>query len=198
MLPKLLAWPTQGLYCGQRLQLLRRWLAQQQWDTMSVLKDRIPHHRTAFTSPWTIADADFVFHMYSCWEVQRFVGLVPRIMVDRAEAAERITNWQRLDHPVHAIWAVELSNTSELVGTLLLKSIPASGDSNPPLPSGDTEIGWHFHPDYWGNGYASEAASAVLKHGFAGGLDKIVAVTSSVNHAHLRLSGTICRVVSAT
>jgi RimJ/RimL family protein N-acetyltransferase len=68
------------------------------------------------------------------------------------------------------------------VGTLLLKSIPASGTALQQA-SGDTEIGWHFHPDYWGKGYATEAASAVLAHGFSEGLDLVVAVTAPENLA---------------
>lgn len=115
-------------------------------------------------------------------------------MEDRAEAVERILTWQRLDHPVHAIWAVETAEATEVVGTLLLKSIPASGDSTPLQPSGDTEIGWHFHPDHWGNGYASEAASAALRHAFASGLEKVVAVTSPENLA----SQSVCTRIGMT
>ena len=28
----------------------------------------------------------------------------------------------------------------------------------------DVEIGWHLHPDHWGNGYATEAATRLLRH----------------------------------
>jgi RimJ/RimL family protein N-acetyltransferase len=71
--------------------------------------------------------------------------------------------------------------SGELAGTLLLKSIPASGGSLPLQPSGDTEIGWHFHPDHWGRGYATEAAADVLASAFEGGLPKVVAVTAPAN-----------------
>ncbi len=136
---------------------------------------------------WDQDDADFVFDMYSRWDVKRFIGPTPRIMVERSEAVERISIWQGFDHPVHGFWAVEIKATGELAGTLLLKLIPASGESTALHPSEDTEIGWHFHPDYWGHGYASEAAAAALQHAFAGGLEKVVAVTSPENLASQRV-----------
>lgn len=141
--------------------------------------DRLTTERLVLR-PWELSDADFAFAMYSRWDVQRFIGRVPRIMSDRAEAVERIAGWRAIDRP-HAVWAVEHRDTGNLVGTLLLKSIPASGDSAPPQPSGDTEIGWHFHPDHWGMGYASEAAAAALSYAFECGVPKVVAVTSPDN-----------------
>jgi RimJ/RimL family protein N-acetyltransferase len=132
---------------------------------------------------WEADDADFVFDMYSRWEVQRFIGRVPKIMEDRSEAVALIERLRSLDHPVQGYWAVAEKATGRLVGTVLLKPIPASGDSVPLQPSGDIEIGWHFHPDFWGNGYATEAASVVLEHAFRSGLEMVVAVTSPENLA---------------
>jgi RimJ/RimL family protein N-acetyltransferase len=143
---------------------------------------------------WVLDDADFAFDMYSRWEVQRFLGRAPRVMEQRSEAVEKILQWQRLDHPVHGVWAVASKGTSQLLGTLLLKPIPASGDQVPLLPSEDVEIGWHFHPDSWGHGYATEAAATVLDHAFRNSLDNIVAVTSPENAA----SQNVCRRVGMT
>ncbi|VXC09839.1 Protein N-acetyltransferase, RimJ/RimL family [Arthrobacter sp. 9AX] len=149
--------------------------------------------------PWEPEDAGFVLDLYSRWEVQRFIGNHPQVMRERAEAEERIRVWQGMDHPVHGVWAVQLKeqdplknaagprNTPSLAGTLLLKSIPASGEALPLQPSGDTEIGWHFHPARWGNGYATEAAAAVLAHGLGSGLNRIVAVTAPANTASQRV-----------
>lgn len=132
---------------------------------------------------WEREDADFAFDLYSRWEVQRFIGNPPRVMTERAEAEERISAWQRMDHPVHAVWAVQLKESGQLAGNLLLKSIPASGPSLPLQPSGDTEIGWHFHPDHWGHGFATEAGAAALNFAFASGLRRVVAVTAPANAA---------------
>jgi RimJ/RimL family protein N-acetyltransferase len=54
---------------------------------------------------------------------------------------------------------------------------------NPALPSAPAvEVGWRLHPDHWGHGYASEAARASVEYGFeAGGLDEIVAFTTTIN-----------------
>jgi RimJ/RimL family protein N-acetyltransferase len=141
--------------------------------------------------PWEPADADFVLDLYSRWEVQRFIGNPPRVMTTRDEALDRISAWQHMDHPVHAVWAVQLKESGQLTGTLLLKSIPASGGSLPLQPSGDTEIGWHFHPGHWGHGFASEAAAAVLDYAFAAGLRRIVAVTAPANTASQKVCGRI-------
>ena len=139
--------------------------------------------------PWTPDDADFVFDLYSRWEVQRFIGKTPQIMADRSEALARLVKWMSLDHAVHGIWAVDQKESGRPAGVLLLKAIPFSQGVED-LPQ-DTEIGWHFHPDFWGRGYASEAATVILGHAFDRGLDEVVAVTNPSNTASRRVCGRI-------
>ena len=138
--------------------------------------------------PWQDTDVDFVFDLYSRWVVQRFIGNEPSVMDSRNQALDKVARFQSIDHPVHGIWAVTRKDDGVPVGTLLLKPIPASGQE-PLEDSADVEIGWHFHPDHWGNGYATEAASAVLEHAFAAGLEQVVAVTNPANEA----SQSVCR-----
>lgn len=140
---------------------------------------------------WELEDVDFVLDLYSRWEVQRFIGNPPQVIREPAQAEERIRAWRAMDHPVHGIWAVELKDRRVLAGTLLLKDIPASGKALPLQPSGDTEIGWHFHPGFWGHGYATEAARAVLAHAFDSGLPKVVAVTAPANAASQKVCSRI-------
>jgi RimJ/RimL family protein N-acetyltransferase len=60
-----------------------------------------------------------------------------------------------------------------------------------PLPDGEGEfeVGWHFHPDAWGQGLASESAAAALQWGFAHGLPEILAVVRPDNTRSLA----VCR-----
>ena len=144
--------------------------------------------------PYTSDDADFVLDLYSRMEVQRYIGTTPKLMKDRTEALALIEAWAGRDDGTCGIWAVQEKTlqekeTGKLAGTLLLKPIPASGPER--LPSGDIEIGWHFHPDSWGKGYASEAGAAVLAHAFDAGLPQVVAVTNPANTASMRVCGKI-------
>jgi RimJ/RimL family protein N-acetyltransferase len=52
----------------------------------------------------------------------------------------------------------------------------------------DPDIGYAYLPQFWGRGYAREAAAAVLAHGHgAWALDRIVAVVTPHNAASIRL-----------
>ena len=136
---------------------------------------------------WTRDDADFLYDMDSRWEVRQYIGVSPAVMTDRSEALASIERRRALDHPVHGIWAIELLGEGALVGNLLLKPIPLSSGESSTSP--EVEIGWHVHPDHWGNGYASEAGSAGLSHAFAAGLPRVIAVTAPENLASQR----VCR-----
>lgn len=52
----------------------------------------------------------------------------------------------------------------------------------------DVDIGFAFHPRYWGIGYAYEAALAVMAYGKDTlGLNRIVGITTQDNHASAKL-----------
>ncbi|MDN5896569.1 MAG: GNAT family N-acetyltransferase [Nocardioides sp.] len=59
-------------------------------------------------------------------------------------------------------------------------------DSNPDdlLRSGSAEIGWRVERRHWGQGYATEGATTLLRHGFeTAGLQLVWAETMAVNAA---------------
>ncbi len=78
-------------------------------------------------------------------------------------------------------WAVVHRASGEPVGLVTLKPLPDG--------AGEVEIGWPVHPDSWGQGFASEAASAVLRRGFADGLPGMWAVMYPDNER----SAAVCR-----
>jgi RimJ/RimL family protein N-acetyltransferase len=125
--------------------------------------------------PWRPDEADRLFDLLRRWEVVRWLGVEPEVMSDRSEAVERIAAWSAYPeaHPGFGRWAVELVETGVPAGTVLLGPMPNG--------AGEVEIGWHFHPDSWGRGLASEAAAAVLAKAFADGIDMVYAITHPGN-----------------
>ena len=129
---------------------------------------------------WTDADTDFLFDMYSRWEVQRFLGPQPRVMASRDEVAPLLERWATMANGVQGVWAITGKQDERRHGTALLKPIPASGTWE---PTGDIDVGWHLHPDSWGHGYATEAAKALVTAGFSSSIPRILAVTYPDNLA---------------
>lgn len=126
--------------------------------------------------PWRDEEAPRLLDILSRLEVAKWLGDgEPSLMADLDEARARIERYRALnaEAPPRGFWAVEVRDTGQVAGTVLLSTLPNS--------DGEVEIGWHLHPDSWGQGYASEAAAAVAEHGFAGGLDEIYAITHTTN-----------------
>ena len=85
-----------------------------------------------------------------------------------ARASERQLAWF-IAHPV-ALAAEEMAE-GRMIGHLLFKQLPGEED-------GIFEIGWIYHRAYWRQGYAFEAARALLDWGFANGVHKVIAHTT--------------------
>lgn len=90
-------------------------------------------------------------------------------LADRIEANLRDRGW--------GLWAVEIQATEEFIGFVGL-NIPAVE-----LPfSPCVEVGWRLGFQYWGKGYATEAAKGALRIGFEVlKLDEIVSFTAIHN-----------------
>lgn len=132
---------------------------------------------------WRPDEAGRFFDIYSRWEVARWLGARPTAMTDPDEARARIERWRDLnaESPDEGRWAVERRSDGVVAGTVLLVRLP-DGD-------GELEVGWHLHPDSWGQGLASEAARAVLGRAFGRGVEEVFAVVRPDNAASLA----VCR-----
>ncbi|WP_201591722.1 GNAT family N-acetyltransferase [Psychrobacter fozii] len=79
-------------------------------------------------------------------------------------------------------WAVSLKETDTFIGMVGLNEAHADMSFAPAV-----EIAWRLHKDYWGQGYATEAARASLNFAFDTlGFDEVVAFTAVINeHSQL-------------
>ena len=74
-------------------------------------------------------------------------------------------------------WAVSIKSTNAFIGFVGLNQTNADMTFAPCV-----EIAWRLHKDYWGQGYATEAAQAALKFAFEVlALDEVVAFTAVIN-----------------
>lgn len=119
-----------------------------------------------YARPWNSeTDVESAFALYGDPEVVRYLGKNPEVVPCLDEQKARLQNLERLmatktDHT--GSWALVRKSDDQIVGAVLFKQLPdAEGN-----PTGNYEIGWHLAKAYWGQGYATEAGHAVVKHAF--------------------------------
>jgi len=145
----------------------------------------LPHYPVTTTRlllrPLVIGDADRLVAYRSLEEVCRFLPFEP---MDSAVVAQRLDkDWSR--HAISnegdsLVLGVELADGGPLIGDVMLRFVSATHRSG--------EVGWVFHPDHAGRGYATEAAHALLHLAFDElGLHRVVARVDVRNVASLRL-----------
>jgi len=139
---------------------------------------------------WTDSEAQRLYDMYSRPDVVRYLGATPTLMESVDAARDRIARACRRNGEERAAglpfgwWAVEVSETGTVAGTVAL--VPVDGSRQPGAP---VEVAWALHPDSHGNGYATEAARAVLGRGHEAGVAEILALTDPANSP----SQAVCR-----
>lgn len=90
---------------------------------------------------------------------------------------------EHFDRHGFGLWAIEVAGAADFVGLVGL-SIPRFEAHFTPC----VEIGWRLAFDYWGQGYATEAARAALEFGFDQlQLDEIVSFTVPANERSRRV-----------
>lgn len=107
------------------------------------------------------ADAESAFEIYSDPEVTRFIKTKTTSIEDAIKLLQR---WVTLSTQLKGggFWAIVNKETQEILGTIIL--IPLRDEAE--QWTQDYEIGWHLKKSAWGNGYATEAARAILEYGF--------------------------------
>jgi RimJ/RimL family protein N-acetyltransferase len=122
-------------------------------------------------------DADAWIAMLSDPEVARFLPPGPAPTTDTFERA--IETRHAMEREIgYAMWAIDDATTARFIGQCGIR--PAKSMDND--AGSEIDLAYHFARAFWNEGYATEAATAVLAHGFGTlGLDSIMAVVVADN-----------------
>ena len=121
-----------------------------QWNEEFFLKtDRIGF------SKWSSKDVDLAELLWGNPEVTRYICASG--IFHRDDIINRL-NAEILHESVYKVqyWPIFELNTMELIGCCGLR----------PYKTNEYEIGFHLRPEFWGQGYAKEAANAVIDYAF--------------------------------
>ncbi len=130
--------------------------------------------------PWREADLEpFAEQNADSQTMQYLNGTLTRAQSD---AYVTITE-RHLTEVGYCKWAVEAPGVSPFIGAVGLTRVKFKAHFTPAV-----EIAWRLHRDYWGQGFATEAAREAIEDGFTRvGLTEIVAMTALSNLASLRV-----------
>lgn len=129
--------------------------------------------------PYRPSDLDYLADVMSRPDVMRYLYDEPRSRHQAAEVLDRRVRERTIESQGDILHlAVEVEGA--VVGDVLLSYVSSRHRQG--------EIGWVFHPDHHGHGYATEASRAMLRLGFEGlGLHRIVARCDARNTTSIRV-----------
>ena len=128
---------------------------------------------------WTDADLEPFAAMNADHEVMRHL-IAPLSRAESDALAQRQRT--RIATEGFGLWALEVPHVG-FAGFVGLAAVPFELPV-PGLAADPHEIGWRLARSAWGHGYATEAATLALRHGFAVlGLSQLVSFTAVVNTA---------------
>lgn len=125
----------------------------------------------------TVDDAEAFYALNSHPDVMRYTGEPPIGSVD--ECRQAILSYPDFESVGYGRWACVLKETREMIGFCGLKYLPELGE---------TDIGYRFLPEFWGQGLATEACVACVRFGFETiGLKRILGIVLPDNAASIRV-----------
>lgn len=125
----------------------------------------------------TPADAAAFFALNSNPDVMRYT--CEPMLQSIEDAREAIVRYPDFDRVGYGRWACVLRSTREMIGFCGLKHLPELDE---------TDVGFRFFPEHWGQGLATEACGACLNFGFETlRLARIIALVRPENGASIRV-----------
>ncbi len=122
------------------------------------------------------SDAASFYELNNNVDVMRYTG---DIAFESVEASRKfIETYDAYTNSGFGRWTVVLKETNQCLGWCGLKK----------HPDGMIDLGYRIHQDFWGMGYATEAAQACIVFGFKElGITEIVGRTARANTASIRV-----------
>jgi len=129
---------------------------------------------------WSEDDAAAAMAIYGRSEVARWLSPAVPVIADEESMRATLRGWIAENAASEAgvgHWALTLAGPDGASGRLV------GGASLHPLPveEQDVEIGWQIDPEFWGNGYATEAGRGLLERAFANDVDEVFALVRPAN-----------------
>ncbi|MER6348854.1 GNAT family N-acetyltransferase [Streptomyces sp. NPDC001595] len=125
---------------------------------------------------WTVEDADAALRIYGSPDVAHWLTPAMERVHDAAAMRCLLQAWQESQPNLVAPrgrWAVQRRDDGTVVGGLGIRLLPPYED--------DLEVSWQLAPDAWGQGYAVEAARALIGWAFTQDTDELFAVARPAN-----------------
>lgn len=117
-------------------------------------------------------DLQLIFSLDSDRRVMEFIR-PPSKTIEEANATYNKIMTTRSKHPLFGNWVAVLRESHEPIGWFCLKDLDNTAE---------IEVGYRLLHAFWGNGYATEGAKALITYGFTTcNLSAIVGVTSLTN-----------------
>ncbi|HEY2763113.1 MAG TPA: GNAT family N-acetyltransferase [Pseudonocardiaceae bacterium] len=120
---------------------------------------------------WSVSDAEDALRVYGNEEAARWVAHQLRRITDLTVMRGVLRDWlaEQADMvPGTGRWAMARLDSGALIGGITLLPMP--------VPEADVEIGYRLAPEYWGHGYATEAARALARWAFQHSLVELFAL----------------------
>jgi RimJ/RimL family protein N-acetyltransferase len=125
---------------------------------------------------WTGDDADAALSVYGSRDVAHWLTPAMQRVADVPGMGTVLRTWQdeqaKLLKP-SGRWAVQRKDDDTVVGGVTIRLLPPYED--------DLEVSWQLNPQAWGQGYATEAATALIGWAFTHDVDELFAVARPNN-----------------
>ncbi|WP_194892744.1 GNAT family N-acetyltransferase [Catenulispora pinisilvae] len=126
---------------------------------------------------WTADDAEAALAVYGSGDVAHWLTPAMDRVGDAAAMRSVLQAWTEAQPNLAAPrgrWAVQRRKDGAVIGGLGIRLLPPYEE--------DLEISWQLNPQVWGEGYATEAARALIAWAFTQHTDELFAVTRPNNH----------------